>query len=131
MFTNQHRCQNKINHLPLTIFLSLQSQGSQLHNEWLFCSIKSFFYIPKGLFLVGVIEFSNPPIQHADRGVPKVTGKVCPNKSNGVSNSSSGSLIAKYRIMENSMFNREGKQRRAHPHSRVQRDYFCLTSPHG
>ena len=58
-----------INHLPLKIFIWLQSQESQLHNKCLFCSIKVPLYIPKSLFCWRVL-FSNPLAQrqskHAD-----------------------------------------------------------------
>jgi hypothetical protein len=47
------RNSNKINHLPLKIFIWLQSQESQLHNKCLFCSIKSLIISLK-LNFVGV-----------------------------------------------------------------------------
>ena len=47
------RNSDKLNHLPLKIFIWLQTQGSQLQTN--FCSIKSF-YIPKKVSVVGTLD---------------------------------------------------------------------------
>jgi hypothetical protein len=55
------RNSDKINHLPLKIFIFLQYQRSQLHIECSFCLIKSFFISQKCQF-IWHIWFRNTPV---------------------------------------------------------------------
>ena len=86
------RNSDKMNHLPLMIFIWLHSQDSMLHIKCLFCSIKSLF-ISKNLnfvcaFCSVIHRLKGSHNRHSKN--PKRISKVRRNMSNDVYNHSSG-----------------------------------------
>jgi hypothetical protein len=90
------RNSNKINHLPFEDLPLVAIQRVPATSQMVVLFDKVLLYI-KNLFNWRA-WFSNPPVslvQNAYKWIPKVNNKLCPNKSNKVSNQSSGTLICK------------------------------------